>query len=106
LSYLQDKNKRALQSVVEKQEIQREIESKKVSFLDPRQGSECLLNPHPYFYPSFWSPQVKRRETCLESELEAQKAHVRDLEISLKQKSAEHMVAQHETKKILRLATP
>jgi hypothetical protein len=38
----------------------------------------------------------------MEFELFATKANVQDLKVSLKHQSAEHIVAQHETKKILR----
>jgi len=40
----------------------------------------------------------------MEFELFATKANVQELKVSLKQQSAEHVVAQHETKKNLRFA--
>ncbi len=38
----------------------------------------------------------------MEFELFAQKANVQDLKLTLKQQSAEHIVAQYETKTLLR----
>ena len=45
---------------------------------------------------------MKRREACIEFELFAQKANVQTLKQTLKKQSAEHIVAQYETKKCLR----
>ena len=99
---LQAKSKRDLASVINKQEIERDIETKKVRTLFPSLPYSITVTHSQLLQPCVGFNKVKRREACMEFELFATQAHIQELKVSLKQQSAEHVVAQHETKKNLR----